>query len=221
MENYHAAYWSSDPFRLSSSEEEEETHYRITHHNRTKRRGKGQRRQQQQQQQQRPASEQNLDYTTWEEIDRWAVDPGRVPEPAWDSMEQCKEGYRRMRLAKPARQCDRYERQPPQKKFGAASRTCRTAVLAPHIAADQLSLPPALLWGCDFPQPTSFSCNLPCIAPSNPRRAPALSLGRPPTYLSPPKLCSPDSALMLAAVVVAAAAVVAVLYHAAWSDCGG
>ena len=27
MENYHAAYWSSDPFRLSSSEEEEETRY--------------------------------------------------------------------------------------------------------------------------------------------------------------------------------------------------
>ena len=26
MENYHAAYWSSDPFRLSSSEEEEEIH---------------------------------------------------------------------------------------------------------------------------------------------------------------------------------------------------
>ena len=29
MENYHAAYWSSDPFRLSSSEEEEETHYNV------------------------------------------------------------------------------------------------------------------------------------------------------------------------------------------------
>ncbi|XP_029539534.2 uncharacterized protein LOC115143353 [Oncorhynchus nerka] len=37
-----------------------------------------------------------LEYTTWEEIDRWAADPERVPEPAWDSLEQCEEGYRRM-----------------------------------------------------------------------------------------------------------------------------
>jgi hypothetical protein len=27
MDTYHAAHWSSDPFRLSSSEEEEEIHY--------------------------------------------------------------------------------------------------------------------------------------------------------------------------------------------------
>ncbi|XP_064857655.1 uncharacterized protein LOC135560192 [Oncorhynchus nerka] len=88
------------------------------------RRGKKpQRRQQQQQQQQRPASEQSLDYTTWEEIDRWAVDPGRVPEPAWDSMEQCKEGYRRMRLAKPARQ---YERQPQIFFFWGGHTRCGT-----------------------------------------------------------------------------------------------
>ena len=36
------------------------------------------------------------DYTTWEEIDRWAADPERVQEPAWDSLQQCEEGYRRM-----------------------------------------------------------------------------------------------------------------------------
>ena len=45
----------------------------------------------------------SMDYTTWEEIDRWAVDPGRVPEPTWDSMEQCAEGYRRMELERQAR----------------------------------------------------------------------------------------------------------------------
>ena len=46
--------------------------------------------------QQRQQEQQYRDYTTWEEIDRWAVDPERVPEPAWDSLEQCEEGYRRM-----------------------------------------------------------------------------------------------------------------------------
>jgi hypothetical protein len=41
--------------------------------------------------------ERDLDYvTTWEEIDRWVVDPGRVPEPVWDSLEQCDEGNLRM-----------------------------------------------------------------------------------------------------------------------------
>jgi hypothetical protein len=30
--------------------------------------------------------------TTWEEIEKWSIDPGRVPEPTWDSMEQCEEG---------------------------------------------------------------------------------------------------------------------------------
>ena len=42
----------------------------------------------------------DLGYTTWEEIDRWAINPGRVPEPAWDSLVQCEEGYRRMEAAR-------------------------------------------------------------------------------------------------------------------------
>lgn len=62
--------------------------------------------------------EQNLDYTTWEEIDRWAVDPGSVPEPAWDSMEQCEEGYRRIRLATRARRRGRKPERQPQKCIG-------------------------------------------------------------------------------------------------------
>jgi hypothetical protein len=37
-----------------------------------------------------------MEYTTWEEIDRWAADPERVHAPAWDSLQQCEEGYRRM-----------------------------------------------------------------------------------------------------------------------------
>jgi hypothetical protein len=64
---------------------------RITHHNRTKQRGNGQE-QERQRCQDFWTWEQNLGSTTWEEIDRWAVDPGRVPEPAWDSLEQCEEG---------------------------------------------------------------------------------------------------------------------------------
>ena len=46
--------------------------------------------------------------TTWEEIERWSVDPERVPEPAWDSLEQCEEGYRRMELATQTRQHERH-----------------------------------------------------------------------------------------------------------------
>ena len=37
-----------------------------------------------------------MEFTTWEGIDRWVADPERVQEPAWDSLEQCEEGYRRM-----------------------------------------------------------------------------------------------------------------------------
>jgi hypothetical protein len=29
--------------------------------------------------------------TTWEEIERWSVNPRGVPEPFWESMEQCDE----------------------------------------------------------------------------------------------------------------------------------
>jgi hypothetical protein len=53
--------------------------------------------------------------TTWEEIERWSIDPGRVPEPAWDSLEQCEEGYRRMeerRRYKGTRLARKPERQP-------------------------------------------------------------------------------------------------------------
>jgi hypothetical protein len=97
MDTYHAAHWSSDPSRLSSSEEEEECRYRNTHHKRTKQQGNGQ----QQRSQDSWTWERDLDYViTWEEIDRWSVDPGRVPEPAWDSLEQCEEGYRRMESAR-------------------------------------------------------------------------------------------------------------------------
>ena len=82
MNTYHAAPWSSS---LSP----DDIRYRTTHHQRTKQRGNGQ-------QQQR-----DLDYvTTWNEIERWSVDPGRVQEPAWDSLEQCEEEYRRMELAR-------------------------------------------------------------------------------------------------------------------------
>ncbi|XP_031650345.1 uncharacterized protein LOC109884283 isoform X3 [Oncorhynchus kisutch] len=89
----------SHPLNLS----QEESRYRTTYHNRTKRRGDRQRQQERQRCQDNWTWEQNLDYTTWEEIDRWAVDSGRVPEPAWDSLEQCEEGYRRMELEKRAR----------------------------------------------------------------------------------------------------------------------
>jgi hypothetical protein len=53
--------------------------------------------------------------TTWEEIERWSIDPERVPVPAWDSMEQCEEGYRRMeewRRYKGTRLAWKPERQP-------------------------------------------------------------------------------------------------------------
>ncbi|XP_055760776.1 uncharacterized protein LOC129838088 [Salvelinus fontinalis] len=98
-----AAFWSSPS-------SQEESCYRITHQTRTKQRGNGQQRQQQQQSQELWTWEQNLDYTTWEEIDRWAIDPGRMLEPAWDSLEQCEEGYQRMEAI---RRCGRKpERQP-------------------------------------------------------------------------------------------------------------
>ena len=57
MDTYHAGYWSSDPFCLSSSDEVEEIPDRITHHNRTKRRGERQ-------------QEQREEYWTWDELGR-------------------------------------------------------------------------------------------------------------------------------------------------------
>ena len=65
-------------------------------------------------------------HTTWEEIDRWAVDPERVPEPAWDSLEQCEEGYRRMELERQARRRRRKPESQPQKCMGrgGAQREC-------------------------------------------------------------------------------------------------
>jgi hypothetical protein len=68
--------------------------------------------------QQRQQELQYRDYTTWEEIDRWAVDPGRVPEPAWDSLEQCEEGYRRMELERQARRRRRKPVSQPQECIG-------------------------------------------------------------------------------------------------------
>ena len=56
----------------------------------------------------------SMEYTTWEEIDRWAVDPERVPEPAWDSLEQCEEGYRRMELERQSRRRKRKPKGQPQ-----------------------------------------------------------------------------------------------------------
>ena len=72
--------------------------YRITHQPRTKQRGKEQRYLE--------------EVTTWDEIERWSVDPGRVSEPTWDSLEQCEEGFRRMELATRTRQRNRDERHP-------------------------------------------------------------------------------------------------------------
>ena len=74
--------------------------------------------QQEKRKQEQPKEEYSMDYTSWEEIDRWAVDPGRVPEPAWDSMEQCAEGYRRMRLAKQARRRGRKPGNQPKNVLG-------------------------------------------------------------------------------------------------------
>ena len=80
MSNNHAAFWSDS---LSTNER----CYRITHHTRTEWRGNRQR--QQEQRREDVMDSRSMEYTTWEEIDRWAVDPERVPEPAWDSLEQC------------------------------------------------------------------------------------------------------------------------------------
>jgi hypothetical protein len=30
--------------------------------------------------------------TIWEVVERWSADLRRLPEPAWESMEQCEEG---------------------------------------------------------------------------------------------------------------------------------
>ncbi|XP_052379828.1 uncharacterized protein LOC127931382 [Oncorhynchus keta] len=122
MDNYHATYWSSDPFRLSSSEEEEEIHYRITHQNRTKRRGKGQRRQQQQHQQQRPPSQ---DSWTWEEILNGEGPWARAGENRSPKAELEAAKAERRQYEEPARQCDRYERQ-PQNFFGGGHTRCGT-----------------------------------------------------------------------------------------------
>lgn len=61
--------------------------------------------------------------TTWEEVERWSIDPGRVPGPAWDSLEQCEEGYRRMeerRRYKGTRLARKPERQPQDYFLGGA-----------------------------------------------------------------------------------------------------
>ena len=102
MNTYHAAPWSSPS--------PDNRRYRTTHHQRTKQRGE---------RDSWTGEQRYLEYeTTWEEIERWSVDSGRVPEPAWDSLEQCEEGYRRMELATQTRQRNRHERQLPQKIFG-------------------------------------------------------------------------------------------------------
>jgi hypothetical protein len=66
--------------------------YRITHHSRTEQRVNRQR--QLEQRREDVMDSRGMEYTTWEEIDRWAADPERVQVPAWDSLEQCEEGYR-------------------------------------------------------------------------------------------------------------------------------
>ncbi|XP_064877213.1 uncharacterized protein LOC135572713 [Oncorhynchus nerka] len=103
-------------------EEDQDSRDRITHQKRTKRHGNGQ---QQQRCQDFWTWERDLDcVTTWEEIDRWVVDPGRVPEPAWDSLEQCEEGYWQMESAR--RRCRKPERQ-PQNFLGGRHRECGKA----------------------------------------------------------------------------------------------
>ena len=125
-QNNHAALWSA-------SRSDEENHYRITHPTRTKRRGKQQRRQQQQQQQQRPASQEEWTWEdvldgkgcyTWEEI---LAGKDRLP---WEQVEAARKATEaakaeRRQYEEPARQCDRYERQ-PQIFFGGGHTRCGT-----------------------------------------------------------------------------------------------
>ena len=84
MSNLHAA------FRSDSLQTTDEVHYRITHHSQTEQRVNWQ------DLKEDVMDGRSRDYTTWEEIDRWAADPERVQEPAWDSLQQCEEGYTRM-----------------------------------------------------------------------------------------------------------------------------
>ena len=86
MSNHYAAFQSDS---LSTNEERR---YRITHHTRTEQRVN----RQLEQRREDVMDSRGMEYTTWEEIDRWAADPERVQEPAWDSLQQCEEGYRRM-----------------------------------------------------------------------------------------------------------------------------
>jgi hypothetical protein len=63
MSNHHAA------FRSDSLSTNEERRYRITHHTRTEQRVNSQQRRED------VMDSRGLEYTTWEEIDRWAADP--------------------------------------------------------------------------------------------------------------------------------------------------
>ncbi|XP_070303491.1 aquaporin-9 [Salvelinus sp. IW2-2015] len=60
--------------------------------------------------------------------------------------------------------------------YGDASRTCCAAVLPPHIAAAQLSLPPALLWDGDIPQPVTRVLSHPESPPRS--KSPAIAAAR-------------------------------------------
>ena len=107
MDTYHAAFWSD----LSYSSSDEEDRYRTTHRQRTKQRGE---------RDSWTGEQRYLEYeTTWEEIERWSVDPGRVPEPAWDSLEQCENGVGDTNTAgKEAREAA------PKNVFGGAHGEC-------------------------------------------------------------------------------------------------
>ena len=91
MSNLHAA------FRSDSLQTTDEVRYRITHHSQTEQRVNWQ------EPKEEVMDSRSMEYTLWEEIDRWAADPERVQEPAWDSLQQCEEGYRRMESKRKAR----------------------------------------------------------------------------------------------------------------------
>jgi hypothetical protein len=63
-----------------------------------------------------------MEYTTWDEIDRLAADPDRLPEPAWDSLEQCEEDYRRMESKSKTRRCRAKHESHPQILIGGGLR---------------------------------------------------------------------------------------------------
>jgi hypothetical protein len=110
MDTYHAAYWSSNPSRLSCSDEEEENHYRITHQTRTKRRGN--------EQQQRPKTQ---DSWTWEEIldgrGPWAK-PGecRRPKVLQEKQQQQEQQQQQLKQQQEKQQKQQRKRQQQQKQ---------------------------------------------------------------------------------------------------------